>query len=339
MRYAGYRLSIIFLITSLIPAHLALIGVAQDIAVTSESTGTVTATATEAVLAILPAEIVPLETAAADLTVEAPVATSLPDIATLTATGTLEMPVSATPPEMTDELTSLPSETATAIAEFTPEVTAEITPDEPAAIATPEATATDMSASPILLPSGTPLDRVQLVGLAHYQNRLPDDAGIVAMVHDSQGNLVSQTMTDAAGVFTLEIPAQEPYRLSLAAPQHLQIELVLPANSLPSELWLAGGDLNQDGCINQQDIDLVTAEFLLFAPAADINRDGVVSSIDIAVLTGNYQAECVAGTNNPPSMQSSPVPTLSPADDLTLEATEPVISPPEATLEAGSMQG
>src|SRR5262249_30067477 len=145
---------------------------------------------------------------------------------------------------------------------------------------------------PTVTPSATPLPMMLLVGLAHYQNRPPDDAGILVTVSDLQGNLINQATTNNAGIYQVFIPPNAPFVLRITAPRHLAYETVMAAGAIPAEVSLPGGDLNQDGCVNWQDVSQITAAFSTVAPDVDINNDGLVDAADIAILTGNYQEAC-----------------------------------------------
>lgn len=235
--------------------------------------------------------------------------------------------ITPVPPEATTEVTVAPVES-----ESTPEVTAEATveipilPTEEITLLPPEATA-EVTVTPVeseSTPTLTPLPVLTLVGLAHYQNRLPDDAGIVVTVRALNGQILSQTLTAANGVYSVAIPVNAGYWLRLAAAQHRPVELLLLPDTLPPEMWLAGGDLNQDGCINQIDVDLITQDFMLTESLSDINQDGMVSAVDIAILTGNFDAACTVAPDAAlpsPTRTAAPEATAEPAPEVTPEST------------------
>lgn len=263
---------------------------------------------------VLPAATVTVELLLNETATFEPIVTSSATIEPeLTLETTAEVTAMLPPAAITDQ--------ATAVVEMTPEVTvdAEVTvPPDDTATSTLEAVLT-ASATNTPAPASTSLPLITLIGLAHYQNRLPDDADILVTVRDLGGSIISQALTNAGGMYQVQIPADATYWLKLEASQHQRVELLLAVNSLPPEMWLAGGDLNQDGCIDQADIDLITAAFSSGAMDTDINQDGLISAIDIAILTGNYQTTCALSMTATPQPMSLPV--ISPEPESAAEVT------------------
>lgn len=70
----------------------------------------------------------------------------------------------------------------------------------------------------------------------------------------------------------------------------------LPCTPTPAEWakFAKMGDINMDGYINQEDVDLLEAAWLStpsspnWNPAADLNGDGIVNAKDLAILASNY---------------------------------------------------
>jgi hypothetical protein len=73
---------------------------------------------------------------------------------------------------------------------------------------------------------------------------------------------------------------------------------VIPAPESSQEaLGSVRGDMNDDGVVDQADLDLATAAFGLtednpdFLPAADFNEDGVIGLDDLQTLVGVLNAQ------------------------------------------------
>lgn len=223
--------------------------------------------------------------------------------------------------EVTDEvLSSSPTPdtgtitpTGTSLAEITAEVTETIIPMatlEPVISVTPTATL------------GVPMVFIQ--GAAFYQNHLPDHSDIEIRVFDESLALLSVAYTGVDGVFTIAVPSNSFYWLVADAPLHRAITLaVQPGFDLP-DILLAGGDLNDDGCIDMVDVQLITTVLneSVSDTRADINGDDLVDVIDIAILTGNFEATC----NEVIEAEITPTPQ----PEMTLETTA------EATIESVS---
>ncbi|MBZ0305798.1 MAG: hypothetical protein K8I82_06990, partial [Anaerolineae bacterium] len=141
-------------------------------------------------------------------------------------------------------------------------------------------------------PSPTPM-LVPVEGQAVYQNHQPDNLGINIQVLDADGVVLYASQTQADGKFMVEVPAEFPFRLTVDAPKHRPFEVTLePGQPLP-EIILAGGDLNDDGCINVQDIELISSILeSTMDLVADINGDEMTGAADLAILTGNFDAAC-----------------------------------------------
>lgn len=141
-------------------------------------------------------------------------------------------------------------------------------------------------------PSPTPI-LVPVEGLAVYQNHQPDNLGIQIQILDADGTVLYTAQTQADGTYLVEVPAEIPFRLAADAPKHRPFEILLePEQPLP-DIMLAGGDLNDDGCINVQDIELISSILESSTDTlADINGDGLTGAADLAILTGNFDAAC-----------------------------------------------
>lgn len=182
----------------------------------------------------------------------------------------------------------------------------------------------DVGLTPTATPGGVPLQFV--TSMASYQNRQPDHSDIVVQVVDNDLNLVSVARTDASGVYAVPVPVGAFYWLVVDAPFHRrQVVPMQPGDSIPA-LILAGGDLNEDGCIGPSDLNQVIVGMESDDQAAtDITGDGITDVSDLAIVTGNYQPDC----EPEPITEPTPEPELTP--EVTAEAT--VESTAEATPE------
>ena len=277
-----------------------------------------------------------------------------PEIPTATSTSTL-----AETPTSTSTLTETPTSTLTETAAptVTVEITVETTP-EPIVTLFPTETPTASATAVITLtetPTAeetvtlTPTDTatasptataerllIAVQGAAHYQYRQPNDAGIRVSILDVNRVLLILTTTDEAGNYAAFIPADEAYWLLVEAPLHRRFAtLVQPGEALPVVV-LAGGDLNQDGCVGLSDITLLTGQFdLPNSPQSDINGDGVTEASDLAILAGNFDTTCetppVAVPTAEATIETTPEATAdqSPTAEVTLEVTA---APPVPTV-------
>jgi hypothetical protein len=218
--------------------------------------------------------------------------TPSPTIAEITAEITPELTASS---EETAESTEVEATTAAAEMTEAAEATEVVAATEGVeATEVVELTAEVSETSAALIGTATPGGYTLRVlnGEVHYQNRT-EQTGITVSVFDTHDVLLSVAETNTRGVFSIAVPADADFILLIEAPLHQSIRLeMLPGEALPS-LTLFGGDLNNDDCINQDDLDLLLADYeTIDSPESDINADGNTNLSDLAILTGNYQAEC-----------------------------------------------
>lgn len=286
-------------------------------------------------------------------------ATTLPSATpTLTPTGTpvpllteapTPMTTAALTPETTVEATSEPTtETAmtpevTATAEISITATASPTPTLTETLTvTPETTADPLLTPEItaaITPTHTP-ELLTVTGLAQYQSRQPDASGIQISIVDSSGITLNSVLTDTTGAYTTFVPADQPFFLVITAPLHQHFQAIMPPGAPLPPVILAGGDLNQDGCIGLTDISLLTAQFDTAAPDTDINGDGLTEAADLAILAGNFESGCETPPVTPtPEITATLTPETTPEVTLALELTteapptlEPTAETPASTL-------
>lgn len=280
------------------PVQTALPGITETITPTASLTPTFTATFTPTVTFTATATLTPTAEGTASVTPQPTTESTVDPTPELTPELT---------PEVTSALTEVPTEEVTLeqTAEMTPEVTAEITeivvpsltptppmeqPEATAALPSPTPTPL-LSVTPTVTPGGAALRFVQ--GVVTYQNR-ETQIGIRVQITAEDGSLVSVGDSNAAGVYSLPAPADAPYRIIAEAPLHLRVVQLVPEGQVPAAMVLRGGDLNADGCIAQEDIDVILLAFdgRIAPSAADITGDGITDLADLAILTGNFDAAC-----------------------------------------------
>jgi hypothetical protein len=275
--------------------------------------------------------------------------------ATLTETPTLTLTPTETPaetetlaPTVDSPTATLPGETATA--EVTAElpamtatinpltVTATETPTETPTVdltlvsATPTETAT-ATETPTETPTLTPtLERPMraIQGTATYQNRQPDQSGIILTVLDSLHIPFNIAVTDAQGVYVIIVPEGEPYTLIVSAPLYQRVELQMEPDQPIEPIVLMGGDLDNDTCINAVDLGMLTVQFGDVASVGgDINGDGLTEAADLAILSGNYDPQCGLDLTPTPTPTLNPEETETPVSEETEIPTAEII--PTAT--------
>lgn len=219
------------------------------------------------------------------------------------------------------------------------EVTPEITPDD---ITNDTVTA--------IIPSGGEMtaeatsatfdNHLALVsGRVIYQNRLPNDSGIVIEVWSANHQRLAVAISDDNGSYAVQVPNDEPLRFVFKAPLHRMNAFILQPLEAPPLMILAGGDLNQDGCIGEQDVAILKAYFNQSnTPYSDINGDNLTDIADLAILSGNYDAMCelILSLSTPTLAPTFPSATPTPpAAEATegLEVTAEVELTPETTVE------
>jgi hypothetical protein len=243
-----------------------------------------------------------------------------------------EITVAVTQPEATVEVTA----EITEVVEVTPEVTAEITEViEVTPEVTEEIIVPTVSSLMTATPGGMALRFVQ--GIVTYQNRA-SSAGIEVMIWSDDDVLLSVATTNESGIYSVPVPVDQPYWISVDGELHQAARLRVEIDQSVPPLTLAGGDLDDDGCIGAADLDMLIQKYdLAQTPASDINADGSTNLSDLAILTGNYQ-NC--------DVEPAPVVEITPevAFEVTAEATADVTAQitvettvevtPEVTAEA-----
>lgn len=212
------------------------------------------------------------------------------------------------------------------------ELTPEVTPELTVLVTNVQDFVTTAPTSPEMLTTSTVKPNIELMlvnGWASFQNRQPDNAGILVEVRSADGQLWASTVTDAHGSYSVLVPADMPLRFVFIAPLH-RINAVIrqPYEDAPPVI-LAGGDLNGDGCIGDKDIAILTAYFnQLNTPYSDINGDNRTDIADLAILTGHYDSACEYMLVTP---TAAPMPTASAT--VVIPTEEFIETTSEATLE------
>jgi hypothetical protein len=304
---------IIVLIT--IPVISQEVTQTPELSLTPTPTITLTATPTPAASSMVEStpELIATMTPSSEITLEAspeatiemtiePEITATLELATEILELTLEVTSEITPEvitseatqnivEMTPEVTQVSSETTPEMTPESSEATPEMTPES--SEATPEMTQEIIAISsitPTATPGGIPL--IVISGLIQYQSRSSHE-DIEIHILNMQNVLLSVAQTNESGIFTVPIPAQEAFLLIADAPLHRRLEVIIEPHTILPALTLIGGDLNDDNCINQNDINLLLMAYeRINSVQTDINADGITDLSDLAILTGNYDGSC-----------------------------------------------
>lgn len=291
-------------------------------------TATASPSATSSLVPTYTATLEPTLTASDTVT---PISVFPTEFPSPTLSPTLEVPLIEVTPEKTDEQ-------PTAI--FTATPTTQL-PTE-----TVEATAIDttLTSTPTISPTVTPtpsptetiaISMVVISGSVFYQNHGDDNGGINISVLDENGNLIGAAQTDVNGEYALSIPGQASYQVVIEAFLHRRVQFRLLAGESLSDMVLAGGDLDADGCIGQHDLDLFMSLFTSQdVNLGDITSDGVIDASDFAIVAGNYQNECPSIEPTPTSspLPISPIPSATAVGLITPTASPTVV---EVTVSPG----
>jgi len=121
----------------------------------------------------------------------------------------------------------------------------------------------------------------------------PDASGITVEAREtSGGTLVDTQLTDAAGAFSFDLPA-DTYNISAVRSSFLTTEyagLVVNAGDTTDigTGTILGGDINNNGTINITDIASMAAVFGTADAASDLNGDGTVNITDVASAGASF---------------------------------------------------
>jgi hypothetical protein len=146
--------------------------------------------------------------------------------------------------------------------------------------------------------------RATISGTVQLQGRLsPLTSGTVKLI-DKDGNFLEQTAvySGSSGAYSFtEVPVApggSHYRLEASHREYLSSALEQTISAAPVVLpptTLRGGDANNDGIINLQDMACLGGAFELAVStcygqgSSDINGDGVTNIQDLALAGGNYE--------------------------------------------------
>jgi hypothetical protein len=154
---------------------------------------------------------------------------------------------------------------------------------------------------------------IEIQARALYQAQREDHSGIQLFVYNEQLTLLSVAQTDASGTYTIAVPSSAFYWFVAEAPAHRRFVVGIQPGSAPSDIILAGGDVNSDGCVNNDDLQILVERFDQSGEAiTDLNSDQMTDAHDLAILTGNFDPRCESPT-------PTPTPTILPS--ATWEAT------------------
>lgn len=163
-------------------------------------------------------------------------------------------------------------------------------------------------------------------GVARYQNRDGGDAGINVRVLTEDLTLLSQTQTDSAGIYSLPVPDHDIYWLIYEVQGYRTEKLFLLPEDLIPEVIMQAGDLNNDGCINFDDMHILSVRDQLADPLlSDFNGDGGTNVADVAMLAGNIDSSCqirLSTTATPPPPEVTPELGVTPTVVETMIAIE-----------------
>lgn len=286
----------------------------------------------------------PTETPVPEETLEVEVTTSItPFIATEasieddsnTATETVTMILSQetvatieTLPIQTQDDTNIITETSVpitstatlpTIAESTIEATIQGTPTTPP---------TETTITPTATLGGIAMTFTQ--GQIFIQGR-DEQVGIEVQILDESLTLLSVAKPEVGGRYNIAIPTNDFFWLVADAPLAESITLPLqPGDGLPN-LTLAGGDIDDDGCIGSLDLALLQQSSQtdhLF----DLTGDQFINISDYAVLTSNYDETCLPLPTPTPTMQPTETIATATATTIIEVATSPTTDVSSTTI-------
>jgi hypothetical protein len=226
--------------------------------------------------------------------------------ASMSPTASMTPSPTATNTEIIPELS--PSPTATIPSEVTAEVTEILgegsTTTESAEIQLPETSEAVEVTQELITPIETATSEILaaatigaipmeiLLGSVEYQNR-KDHSGIRIQIFTEGEVFLSEAQSNAEGLFSVAVPAEEGFIVLIDAPLHRTIRVLAEPNIGLPPLVLAGGDLDGNGCITFADMNQLLASYdSANSPETDINADGQSNSSDLAILTGNLESAC-----------------------------------------------
>lgn len=186
--------------------------------------------------------------------------------------------------EATEEINYVSTTQPTPVEEATEEVGIELTEEVIAPLTTISATQAEVvGVINHIAISGT-------VGFSHNQTNL---SAITIETRNGRLEPIDVTYANEQGEYSIDALDGEFYWLIVSSPLHLRFQLgIWPGEAIP-DVVLAGGDLNDDGCIDSIDVSLLTPHFnATDQTTSDINADGVTDMHDLAILAGNFMNHC-----------------------------------------------
>ena len=336
-------------------ASATLLPTMQSISATLTSiSGTHTVTPTLTPIIELTEDIIPISATVSEVSPDT-LTPTLPTTISATVTGS----ESATPTITLDpisgtEIAPSPTPASGTMVSISPTLSSISPTISPTIMPTISATQIMTTITPTFQPTATvggiALRYIQ--GIANYQNRVTDDAGILLQIYDNDLTLVSEVKTNIDGIYNIAVPMEGAFWMVFSAEGYRTERIYNTETVGLADVTLLAGDLNADECINFDDITLMRGEFDNSNTLFDLNDDKQIDISDVAMLAGNLNPDCVVNieaTSTPeatftaisPTLESSfltptPMTTISPtATELAIaETTELPTFEAESTDEA-----
>ncbi len=148
-----------------------------------------------------------------------------------------------------------------------------------------------------------------ITGIARYQSRVTDDAGILLQVYDDDLTLVSEVETNEDGIYNIAVPLEGAFWMVFTAEGYRTEYIYNTETDGLAELILLAGDLNGDDCINFDDISLMRSQFDISDALFDLNADTKTDISDLALLAGNLNSDCIIDVETTTTPESALTPT------------------------------
>ena len=154
---------------------------------------------------------------------------------------------------------------------------------------------------------------------------MTDDSGVLLQVYADDLTLISEATTNADGVYNLAVPMEGAFWMVFSADGHRTERFYISGTGgLADDVTLLAGDLNDDQCINFDDLNLMRSQFNTSGDLFDLNDDAQTDLSDIAMLAGNLNPSCVVAVEI----------TSTPNATITQTMQQPTATSPTATESA-----
>lgn len=116
-----------------------------------------------------------------------------------------------------------------------------------------------------------------------------DAAATVKLVAD--GVEVTAVYDEAAGKYVATV-AEGTYKLTVNVPKHLSytVNALTVAADVEKAVTVKGGDLDETGVVDVDDLSIVLGNYKTTVADADIDGNGSVDVDDLSIVLGNYKA-------------------------------------------------